>query len=122
MQWQTVVERVGECIDVIGVSIMVIGLAISMGSYVKRYLTGDRSLSSYRSVRASTGRSILLGLEFLVAGDIIRTVATEPTFSEVGVLAVIVAIRTFLSMTLELEVSGRWPWQTRSTESEALSQ
>jgi uncharacterized membrane protein len=57
---------------------------------------------------------LLLGLEFLVAADIIRTVATTPTFSSVGVLATIVAIRTFLSWSLQLEIEGRWPWQSRN--------
>jgi uncharacterized membrane protein len=55
----------------------------------------------------------LLGLEFLVAADIIRTVAVTPTFRSVGVLAVIVVIRTFLSFSLELEITGRWPWQKK---------
>ncbi len=54
---------------------------------------------------------MLLGLEFLVAADIIRTVAVTPTFATVGMLAVIVVIRTFLSFSLELEITGRWPWQ-----------
>jgi uncharacterized membrane protein len=53
---------------------------------------------------------VLLGLELLVAGDIIRTVAIEPTFESVGVLAAIVAVRTFLSFALEVELTGRWPW------------
>lgn len=66
---------------------------------------------AYRSYRQRIGRAILLGLEVLVAADIIRTVAVSPTFESVGVLAIIVAIRTFLSFTLELELSGRWPWQ-----------
>jgi len=61
--------------------------------------------------RRGLGRSILLGLELLVAGDIIRTVAIDPTFTSVGVLAVIVAVRTFLSWSLEVELQGRWPWQ-----------
>lgn len=61
---------------------------------------------------------ILLGLEVLVAGDIIRTVAGKPTFTTVGVLAVIVAIRTFLSLELELEIEGRFPWQPRRSADE----
>jgi uncharacterized membrane protein len=65
----------------------------------------------YRALRANLGRAILLGLEFLVAADIIGTVAIEPSFRSLGVLALIVAIRTFLSFSLELEISGRWPWQ-----------
>ena len=59
------------------------------------------------------GKAILLGLEFLVAADIIRTVAVEPTFTSVGVLAIVVAVRTFLSFTLDVELQGRWPWQSR---------
>ena len=111
MDWQTWVERVGEAIDVLGVALMVIGLVLALIRYLKGYVDGARGLVPYRRLRAETGRAILLGLEFLVAGDIIRTVATDPTFSEIGVLAAIVAIRSFLSFTLELEVSGRWPWQ-----------
>lgn len=57
------------------------------------------------------GRGILLGLELLVAGDIIHTVAVELTFETVGVLAIIVLIRTFLSFALEVELNGRWPWR-----------
>ena len=61
--------------------------------------------------RQDLGRAILLGLEFLVAGDIIRTVVVAPTFDNVIVLGLIVPIRTFLSMSLQLELDGRWPWQ-----------
>lgn len=67
----------------------------------------------FRDVRQRLGRGILLGLEFLVAADIIHTVAVELTFRTVGVLAIIVLIRTFLSFTLEVELTGRWPWQDR---------
>ncbi|SIR64890.1 Protein of unknown function [Microbacterium sp. RURRCA19A] len=65
----------------------------------------------YSRFRRFLGRSILLGLELLVAADIIRTVAVTPTLASVGVLAAIVLIRTFLSWSLELEITGRWPWQ-----------
>jgi uncharacterized membrane protein len=65
----------------------------------------------YRISRWRLARAILVGLEFLVAADIIRTVTVQPSFSNVGVLAVIVLIRTFLSLTLEVEMNGRWPWQ-----------
>lgn len=66
---------------------------------------------NFREVRQGVGGGILLGLEFLVAADIIHTVAIELTFESVGVLALIVLIRTFLSFTLEVELTGRWPWQ-----------
>ena len=68
-------------------------------------------LGAYVRYRHGIGRAILLGLELLVAADIIRTVAIDPTFESLGVLAVIVAIRTFLSFSLQLELEGRWPWQ-----------
>ena len=65
----------------------------------------------FHQFRQRLGRGILLGLEFLVAADIIHTVAVELTLKTVGVLAIIVLIRTFLSFTLEVELTGRWPWQ-----------
>ena len=74
----------------------------------------------FRKTRQRLGRGILLGLEFLVAADIIHTVAVELTFATVGVLAVIVLIRTFLSFTLDLELTGRWPWQEPSRKEDTF--
>ena len=68
-------------------------------------------LEAYRELRSDVGRSIVLGLEFLIAGDIIRTVTVTQTLESVGVLVVIVLIRSFLTVTLQLEIEGRWPWQ-----------
>ncbi|MBA2276844.1 MAG: DUF1622 domain-containing protein [Chloroflexia bacterium] len=93
-----------------GVAIIVLGAMVAS----VRFALGPRQESregAWRAYRQAVGRAILLGLEFLVAGDIIRTVAIDPTFRSVGVLAVIVLIRTFLSFSLELEIEGRWPWQ-----------
>lgn len=95
---------------------MVIGAVVSLplairGHQPQQLPRGAGRLGLYRSYRQSLGRSILLGLELLVAADIIRTVAVTPTFESVGVLAIIVLIRTFLSFSLELEITGRWPWQ-----------
>ena len=75
----------------------------------------------YRIVRTVFGRSILLGLEFLVAGDIIRTVAVQPSLQNVAVLGLIVLIRTFLSFSLEVEIDGRWPWRRAGLEQAASS-
>ena len=69
--------------------------------------------------RSGLGRSILLGLEFLVAADIINTVAVEPTIESLFVLAGIVLIRTFLSFSLQVEIDGRWPWQKGQSAQEA---
>ena len=67
---------------------------------------------TYRRFRQQLGRTILLGLELLVVGDIVRTVAAQPTLTSVAILAIIVLIRTFLSFSLEVELTGRWPWQS----------
>jgi uncharacterized membrane protein len=111
MHFATTVEGVGKAIDGLGVGVTVLGVVGALVLYVTRPQPPDATTSRYRLLRQRIGRSILLGLELLVAGDIIRTVAISPTFVSVGVLAAIVAIRTFLSFTLETEVTGRWPWQ-----------
>jgi len=105
-----IVEAVGKAVDAAGVAAMVIGAviaAVSAGTHLQR----GHAANTYRRFRQQLGRSILLGLELLVAADIIRTVAVTPTLTSVAVLAGIVAIRTFLSFSLELEITGRWPWQ-----------
>jgi uncharacterized membrane protein len=116
VDFQHILESVGRFMDFAGVAVMVIGAVVSIpmalrGFQPKRLPEGSEPLSVYRSYRQLLGRSILLGLELLVAADIIRTVAVTPTFESVGVLAIIVLIRTFLSFSLELEITGRWPWQ-----------
>jgi uncharacterized membrane protein len=78
---------------------------------------GPGDTDRYRALRQRLGRAILLGLELLVAADIIRTVAVTPTFTSAGVLGIIVVIRTFLSFSLEVELEGRWPWQPKSRRS-----
>lgn len=110
--------------DFAGVAVMVTGAVVSIpmalrGFQPRRRPEGSEPLSVYRSYRQLLGRSILLGLELLVAADIIRTVAVTPTFESVGVLAIIVLIRTFLSFSLELEITGRWPWQKQPADSAA---
>lgn len=110
MKFTNAVELVGRVMEGTGIGLIVIGAVIATVMFLSR-IRQDPTHTAYRDYRRGLGRSILLGLEFLVAGDIIRTVAIEPTFRSVGILAVIVAIRTFLSMELELEIDGRWPWQ-----------
>lgn len=99
-----------RAIEVAGVLVIVFG-AIQAGlRYLLARGQGSRP-SAYHQLRAGLGRSILLGLELLVAADIINTVAIEPTLDSVAVLAGIVAIRIVLSLSLEVEIEGRWPWQ-----------
>ena len=113
MDFESVVEMVGKTVDGIGIVIVVVGSLSALLPFALRTFRGDRSLDSYRWVRRNLGRAILLGLEFLVAGDIIRTVAVAPSLTNVAVLGVIVLIRTFLSASLEVEIEGRWPWSAR---------
>ncbi len=110
------IEAIGRGMESVGVAIIVLGAAIATIRFLRRWRGGSQPEANYRDYRRGIGKSILLGLEFLVAGDIIRTVAVEPTFRTVGVLAIIVAIRTFLSLELQLEIEGRWPWQQAASD------
>ena len=109
MDFQNLIVALGRAIDLAGVLAIVIGALTAAFLAVGRLFA--RQPNAYGWFRRFLGRSILLGLELLVAADIIRTVAVTPTLSSVSVLALIVVIRTFLSWSLELEITGRWPWQ-----------
>jgi uncharacterized membrane protein len=103
-------EQVARGVEVAGIATLVLGLVVALVK-AARVLIGGQAEEAYRVVRTVFGRSILLGLEFLVAADIIRTVAVEPSLENVGVLGLIVLIRTFLSFSLEVEIDGTWPWR-----------
>ncbi|MGI5267947.1 DUF1622 domain-containing protein [Nonomuraea sp. CA-218870] len=111
---KSIIEAAGEAIDLAGVAVIVIGALVTTVIFGYRLLQRRSVQEPYQKYRRGLGRAILLGLEFLVAADIIRTVAVSPTFAGVGVLAVIVLVRTILSFSLEVELEGRWPWQARS--------
>lgn len=115
MNFPQIIELVGQIVDLAGVGVIIVGIIISTVAFISRVVHGDRSASSYTLYREGVGRALLLGLELLVAADIIRTVAITPTIESVLVLALIVIIRTFLSWSLEVELNGRWPWQARQT-------
>ena len=115
MSGKEIIERIGALLDLAGVVIIAVGVAIASVVFLYRCWQTRQGVEVYRPYRQAVGRSILLGLEFLVAGDIIRTVAVSPSFQSVGVLAAIVLVRTFLSFTLEVELEGRWPWQMKRT-------
>jgi len=85
------------------------------------FLIAKRKASdaNYREYKHSLGAGLLLGLEILVAADVIRTVAFEPTFENIAALGLLVVVRTFLSWALVLEVEGRWPWQPKHSASES---
>jgi uncharacterized membrane protein len=109
MDSQQLIESAGRLLDAAGVAAIVVGAVLAAVFAASRLIR--RGSDVYERFRRFLGRSILLGLELLVAADIIRTVAVSPTLESVGVLAAIVLIRTFLSWSLELEITGRWPWQ-----------
>jgi uncharacterized membrane protein len=111
MSFRHDVEQVGKGLDIAGVAVIVAGVVSATAGFAARFGRAGDFEDRYRTYRQNIGRAILLGLEFLVAADIIRTVAVSPTFRSAGVLAIIVVIRTFLSMALQLELEGRWPWQ-----------
>jgi uncharacterized membrane protein len=120
--FKSTVDAVSKVIDGAGVLVIVVGLVVATGVFILALQQDrDRAQVAYRLYRQQVGKAILLGLEFLVAGDIIRTVAVAPTFAGVGVLAILVAVRTFLSFTLDVELSGRWPWQSRPKAADSSS-
>jgi uncharacterized membrane protein len=99
-------------IGVAGVAIIVVGAILSTALFVWQGI-GREWNGAFQRYRANLGRGILLVLEFLVAADIIGTVAITPTFQNLGVLALIIAVRTFLSLSLEVEIEGQWLWRRR---------
>ncbi|MCS5717073.1 DUF1622 domain-containing protein [Herbiconiux sp. CPCC 205763] len=109
MDFYGIIEIVGQVIDAAGVTAIVVGALYASLNALTRGLRRQHPV--YTQFRRLLGRAILLGLELLVAADIIRTVAVAPTLESVAVLGAIVLIRTFLSFSLELEITGRWPWQ-----------
>lgn len=106
---QVYIEYAARFIEVAGITTIIIGIAIALIKYA--FAIEKQKIRSYKTLRQELGKAILLGLEILVAGDIIATVVTEPTMQRVLVLGVIVLIRTFLSISIQLEIEGRFPWQ-----------
>lgn len=97
-------------IEAAGVGVIVFGALFALFQALRQLRSPATAPSAYHEFRQKLGRSILLGLELLVAADIIGTVAVEPTVRNVLILALIVLIRTFLSISLTVEIEGRWPW------------
>ena len=113
MAFNDVIDKIGMAIDAAGVVVIVAGAVIALVVTAVRLSRHESNV--YRRFRQQLGQAILLGLELLVAADIVRTVAASPTLTSVTILAAIVLIRTFLSFSLEVETTGRWPWQKRDT-------
>ncbi|MDE2236143.1 MAG: DUF1622 domain-containing protein [Gammaproteobacteria bacterium] len=102
------------CIEAAGILVIVIGALASSIYFLRRLAKTHSFEGTYPAYRSDLGRCILLGLELLVAADIVGTVVVDPTFVNLGVLAIIVAIRIALSFAMDVEINGHWPW--RQTE------
>ena len=113
------IEYASIAVEVIGVVLIVGGLLLATFRWI--FGTSIQPLPRYQRYREDLGRAILVGLEVLVAADIVRSVALDPTLASVGVLAMIVAVRTFLSWSLSVELEGQWPWQRGARRSDADS-
>ncbi len=111
--FETIIHWTTAALELAGIFVMAAGTLLASLVALARAARGMAGSHLYEWYRQTLARAILLGLEFLVAADIINTVAVDPSFRSVGVLGMIVLVRTFLSFTLELEISGRWPWQAR---------
>ncbi len=123
METTELIYLVSEAIDFAGVAIIAFGAAGGIVLYLRDlFVLRISRIMAYDRLRRFLGRSLLLGLEFLVAGDVIKTVAIEPTMNSVLVLALIVLVRTVLSLSIDVEIDGRWPWDAaeQQMEQEAL--
>jgi len=115
MGFEHTMNDIAKGVEALGVATLLVGLAAALVSGGVALRRGESGEDVYGTIRAVFARSILLGLEFLVAADIIRTVAVQPSVENVAVLGLIILIRTFLSFSLEVELEGRWPWAAKST-------
>ena len=112
-----VIRGVSDCMDALGVAAVSLGVLWGLLLFIKDLVTQTTDVA-YKAFRIQIVRALILGLEILVAGDVIRTVAISPSLGSVMVLGAIVLIRCFLSWSLTLEIDGRWPWQAPRPGSE----
>lgn len=103
------IELCARGVEILGIITIIAGTLMALIKFIFAFQGGGER--SYKLLRQELGKAILLGLEILVAGDIIATVVTEPTMERVIILAIIVIIRTFLSLSIQVEIEGRFPWQ-----------
>ena len=115
MTYHETMDDITKVVEAAGVAVLAIGLVIGFARAGLSLLQHQASAAVYRALRSFVGRTILLSLEILVAADLIRTVAVDPSLENVGALALIVLIRTILSFSLDIEIEGRLPWH-RSAE------
>lgn len=108
---RVIFEYLTLALEFASAGIIVFGILFSVVFAVIKLIKKSGKDKIYQSFRIMVGRCILLGLELLIAADIIRSLALQLTLQSVGLLGIIVLVRTFLSFSLEVEMNGRWPWQ-----------
>ncbi len=113
MDIKQTVELIITAFELAGIAVLVIGALLAFIRFIYFLVRFRNGPEAYRHLRLYLGRSIVVGLEILIAADIIRSVVVDPTFANVGVLGLIVLIRTFLSWSLDVEINGEWPWQRK---------
>lgn len=118
-QLHAVIEQLAFALEIVGVGIILLGILVATLVFLRDGRRNGEWTKAYERYRANLGRGILLGLELLVGADIIGTITAPLTFQSVGLLGLVVLIRTFLSFSLETEIEGCWPWQRRRLELDA---
>ena len=113
MDYSTIIELAGKTIDLLGIAVIIFGTIFSVVKFAFLSIGASNIEVPYQALRQSLGRTIIIGLEILIAGDIVRSIAVPPSFTTVGVLAIIVLIRAFLSMQIEHETEWKLPWQKK---------
>jgi uncharacterized membrane protein len=116
MGFHSAIEWVARALEGMGIGVVAIGGAVAVVSFLRRLYAGDAFEHESTVLRERLARATLLGLEFLVAADIIATVVAVPTPANLVMLTGVILLRTFLSATLMLEVEGRWPWNAARAE------
>ena len=117
LEW---IELAALAIELIAVAIIIGAIFYSLGQFLFSSILQPEQGDHYQQLKVRLGKALLLGLEILVAADIIRTVALEATLQSVMVLGLLVLIRTFLSWALVVEIEGRWPWQQKMDDQDSM--
>jgi uncharacterized membrane protein len=113
MSYEHAISDIVKVVEAVGAGIMILGGVWAFGLCARRAVSPESRAGTYEDLRRNLGRSILLGLEVLIVGDIVRTIIVDPTLESVAVLGAIVVIRILLSFSLEVEIDGAWPWNRR---------
>ena len=122
MTYEQFISDVVKGVEAVGAAIMVVGGLLALGRYALSLLNPENPKDGYRRLRQQLGQAILLGLEVLIVGDIVRTIIVDTTLESVGVLGLIVVIRIILSFSLEVEIDGAWPWNLWRVEERGREQ